>query len=123
MKSFCKCEEPDIENEVEGSCLIVRCVNCGAEVVTSHFPEWVTDRSVYEIHIDPKENNKLAFVKLIKEKFELNSTDALNIFKNGRVIKLYKGMSVEIYHLIKELRHAGIQYKTLPRYPHKIENI
>ncbi len=122
MKSFCKCEEPNIENEVKGSCLIVRCVKCGEEVVTSHFPEWVTDRSIYEIQIDPRENNKLVFVKLIKEKLELNSTDALNIFNNGKLLKLSKGTSVEIYHLIKKLRGAGIKYKTLPRYPHKIEN-
>ncbi len=90
--------------------------------MTSYWPEWVTDRSIYEIQIDPKENNKLAFVKLIKKKFELNSTDALNIFQNGRLLKLYKGTSVEIYHLIKELRDAGIKYKTFPRYPHKIED-
>jgi hypothetical protein len=122
MNSFCKCEEPIIENEVKGSCLIVRCIKCAEEVVTSYWPEWVTDRSIYEIQIDPKENNKLAFVKLIKKKFELNSTDALNIFKNGRLLKLYKGTSVEIYHLIKELRDAGIKYKTFPRYPHKIED-
>lgn len=122
MESFCKCEEPNIENEVTGSCLIVRCIKCGEEVVTSHFPEWMRDSSVYEIQIDPKENNKLVFVKLLKKKFELNSTEALDIFQNGKVIKLYKGTSVEIYHLIKELRDAGIKYITLPRYPHKVEN-
>ena len=109
-----KCGTKMITN-IEGSCLIIRCPNCGYSLVTTDIEEIRADSTIYAITIFHVPNPTIPQIQLVSKLANVNWLHAKHLLALEEVL-IVQDKAPKIMQIIPALNEANITYKIFPKY-------
>ena len=109
-----KCET-EIFTSIEGSCLAVRCPNCGWSLVTTYIDKIHSDSTIYTITIINIPDPTIPQIRLVAKLANVNWLQVKDMLAQDEML-LVQERAPKIKQVVSLLTEANIPYRIFPDY-------
>ena len=105
------------ESFTEGSCCGTRCRVCSWSVVATNITPIRGDMRMYEVFLNKADYKNQLHLKAFAQILNENLVSARKKLSENSSPEVFRGLAEDVAEVLKILREAGIEYKTIPEFP------